>query len=110
MRLKPPRNDAKYEWSNHVFGKMLFYGLTEGRIRRVMASPKRTEEGVAPQTIAVMQPGDSKKKPHEIWVMFQVLKSKKKRIITAWRYPGTSKPRASVPIPSDILAELDSLI
>jgi len=110
MRLKLPKNDAKYEWTNHVFGKMLFYGLTEGRIRRVMASPKRSEEGVAPETIAVMQPGGSKKNPQEIWVMFQVLKNKKRRIITAWRYPGISKARAKIPIPNEILAELDSII
>jgi len=106
------------------------YGLSEGRIRRVIASPKRTEPGVAPKTTAVMQPAGSGKHPHEIWVMYQELKLKgksekfkgvagrtlnpfipsQKRIITAWRYPGISKKREAVPIPSEILDELDGMI
>lgn len=119
MRLQVPKNDARYEWTNHVFGKMVYYGLTEGRIRRVLASPKRREEGVAPGTIAVMQAAGTAKNPHEIWVMYQELESriknhksgirKKKRIITAWRYPGVSKPRGPVPVPDNILKELESL-
>lgn len=118
MRSHLPRNDEKYQWTNHVVQKMKHYALSEGRVRRVLASPKRTEEGVAPGTVAVMQSAGTTKKPHEIWVMYQVLESRskkqesrtrlmaRKRIITAWRYPGKSKPRQPLPIPEDILAEL----
>lgn len=83
---------------------MMYYGISEGLIRRVIKSPKRTEEGIAPGTIAVMQPtGYARKK--EVWVMYQQA-GKKKKVITAWRYPGVSPIRKAIPIPDDILAEL----
>lgn len=104
MRFTPPKNDGKLEWTQHVVRKMLFYGISEGLVRRVMKSPKRTEEGVAPGTIAVMQPAGARRQK-EVWVMYQPLK-KKKRVITAWRYPGRSPVRKPVPVPDDILAEL----
>ena len=52
-----PKNDAKYHWTNHVAGKMVYYGLSADRIKRVMRNPYRSEKGIAPDTIAVMQPG-----------------------------------------------------
>lgn len=130
MPMRLPKNDERHQWTNHVVQKMRYYGLSEGRVRRVLASPKRKEEGIAPGTIAVMQPGGSSKHPHEIWVMYQVIKSKvksekskatesfkkrigpavRKRVITAWRYPGVSKPRGPVPIPDEILQELTNLV
>lgn len=107
------------------------YGLTEQRVRRVMHSPKRTEEGVAEDTVAVMQPSSVRKVngeetwPQEIWVMYQLKSKNKKRrsdeaeekrtigagaekkiIITAWRYPGVSKVRNAIPIPQTIIDEL----
>ncbi|MEK7519671.1 MAG: hypothetical protein AAB581_00275, partial [Patescibacteria group bacterium] len=85
-------------------GKMLYYGISEGLIRRVIHSPKRTEEGIAPGTVAVMQPTHGKKK-QEVWVMYAVAGTKK-RIITAWRYPGVSPVRSAIPIPEGVLAEL----
>ena len=124
MRFKIPTNDAKYEWTRHSVRKMMQYGLTEQRVRRVIHSPKRTEEGVAENTIAVMQPSSVRKVngeetwPQEIWVMYQLrsknLKVKsqkwgdggKKIIITAWRYPGVSKARNAIPIPQNIIDEL----
>lgn len=108
---KTPRDDDKYQWTNHVSEKMRYYGLSEGRVRRVLNSPKRLEEGVAPGTTAAMQPGGTAKHPYEVWVMYQKVKSKaqslksktyKKRIISAWKYPGISKPRGEVPVPDDI--------
>jgi hypothetical protein len=98
-----------------------------------MASPKRKEEGIAPGTVAVMQPAGSTGHPYEVWVMYQLLNAKiknqnaklsaskfdgmrerlqpiKKRIITAWRYPGVSKSRAPIPMPEEILQELDELV
>lgn len=132
-RFGKPRDDSRYQWTNHVVGKMRYYQLSEGRVRRVITSPRRIEEGIAPGTIAVMQSGTGKRK-EEIWVMFQVVNpaprnlkhedcarfrardssfkihATRKRIITAWRYPGVSKPRGPVPVPDDILADLKDLL
>ncbi|OGZ00341.1 MAG: hypothetical protein A3C11_00400 [Candidatus Sungbacteria bacterium RIFCSPHIGHO2_02_FULL_49_12] len=133
MQSRLPKNDDRYQWTNHVVQKMRHYGLSEGRVRRVVASPKRKEEGIAPGTVAVMQSAGSPRHPYEVWVMYQELNSKiknqnvklrkskfeilrvaltpvRKRIITAWRYPGVSKPRDAVPIPEEILQELDELV
>ena len=117
---KTPRNDDKCQWTNHVVEKMRYYGLSEGRVRRVLYSPKRVEEGVAPGTTAVMQPGGTPRHPYEVWVMYQLINNKsqitnnkakwtKKRIISAWKYPGVSKPRGEVPVPNDIRRYLSSL-
>jgi hypothetical protein len=87
----------------------MYYRLSESRIRRILRSPKRSEEGVAENTIALMQPEPNKKKPTEVWLMYQRV-GKKKRIITAWRYPGKSPLRKVIPIPNDILLELESIL
>ncbi|MEK7195107.1 MAG: hypothetical protein AAB655_00230 [Patescibacteria group bacterium] len=83
---------------------MRFYRLSEFRVRRVINSPKRAEEGVAPRTVAMMQPasvkisagrqGSTKKETwnQEIWAMIQDEKGRRK-VISAWRYPGMSKAR-----------------
>lgn len=89
------------------------YGLSEARVRRVMHSPKRIEEGIAPKTIAMMQPASIKtvkNKPawtQEIWVMVTQGKSEKK-VISAWRYPGMTKP--GEPLPEEIIREMQSVI
>jgi hypothetical protein len=102
---------------------MHFYKLSEGRVRRVLQTPKRIEEGVAPDTVAMMQPasiknvipGAVKRRPgtqgsvnyiqnsvdartkeswsQEIWVMVQDNEAGRK-VISAWRYPGMSKVRS----------------
>ncbi len=51
-----------------------------------------------------MQPANTKK-PTEIWLMYQQF-GQKKRIISAWRYPGISPQGEPVPIPEDIVEEL----
>ncbi len=128
--MNAPKNDAKYHWTNHVQGKMMYYGLSADRVKRVMRNPHRSEKGIAPDTIAVMQPGKTTAslagKPaswkEEIWVMyatakrskfkddkFKSLNIPKKVIITAWRYPGKSPVREAIPIPNDILEELKSI-
>lgn len=71
--------------------------------------------GIAPGTIAAMKTNKvysirrstnlAKKAPGEIWLMYQDLKDKKK-IISAWRYPGVSKPGEAIPIPEDIRQEI----
>jgi hypothetical protein len=120
MQFNMPKSDAKYHWTNHVVRKMMHYGLSADRVKRVMRSPTRSEKGIAPDTIAVMQPAGSKAKPTEVWVMYATKKAAKiktvnfqlgpkKVIITAWRYPGISKVRDEIPIPADILAELKNI-
>ncbi|MBI5913626.1 hypothetical protein HY839_04275, partial [Candidatus Azambacteria bacterium] len=110
-RFKAPKDDEKLSWTMHIVQKMMYYGISEGLVRRVINSPERSEEGVAPNTIAVMQQTGGKHKK-EVWVMYQPLKVKTKtgkpklRVITAWRYPGISPVRAAVPVPDDILQEL----
>jgi hypothetical protein len=104
-----PKNDAKYLWTNHVARKMRYYGLSEQRVRRVLRSHQRVEEGVAPKTIAVMSGAGSSKRPHEIWVMYQ-LDGKKKKIISAWRYPGRSPVGKKIEIPPDVLKDLKEFI
>ena len=114
-----PKDDAQTLWTRHIKNKMLFYGLSEQRIRGVIRSPDRREEGIAPNTVAVMKRAKFRKKPEEIWVMYQSqnqklnaksqkLSFKKKRctMISAWRYPGVTKPGAPIPIPEDILEEI----
>ena len=84
MQFKPPKNDNNFSWTSHVLGKMMYYGISEGLIRRVVRAPHRAEEGVAPDTIAVMQKTGTQKNPKEIWVMY-CKDGIKKKIITAWR-------------------------
>jgi len=105
MKFNFPKNDSKYHWTQHSIRKMLFYGLTADRVKRIIRSPKRVENGVAENTIAVMVPGSNKKKPSEVWTMYQQ-KGVKKIIISAWRYPGVSPIGKQIPIPADILEEL----
>ena len=73
----------------------------------------RREEGVAPDTAAAMRvknpPSRSDHPPlkkEEVWIMYQTKPGKKVTMISAWRYPGTTKPGAPIPIPQDILTEL----
>ena len=114
--------NQKIIWTSHSRDKMRYYRLSEQRIKRVLRNPLRVEEGVAPRTIAVMQPAGSKKHPYEIWVMYQLRQSrrnskseirnskqkgKEMKIISAWRYPGKSPKRN--PIPEEILQEIQDL-
>ena len=105
MGFNSPKNDAKYYWTNHVVRKMAFYGLSPDRVKRIIRTPSRIEEGIAPNTIGVMQLSTNKKKPSEIWTMYQ-RKGSQKIIISAWRYPGISPVGKAIPIPADILEEL----
>jgi hypothetical protein len=85
-------------WTAHARAKMNHYRLSPARVRRVLHSPKRVEEGIAPSTIAMMQPSSMKSATswtQEIWVMFQDEKQTR-TVISAWRYPGVTKPRAEV--------------
>ncbi len=107
------KSSEKIHWTNHVKAKMRFYQLSEQRIRRVLNSPKRTEEGIAPNTVAMMQAAGSVKHPYEIWVMIQKINQKSRapeqsstrgaakinskiKIISAWKYPGITKSRGEI--------------
>ena len=78
--------------------------------------PERKEDGIAPKTIAVMNTAKSKTKPHEIWVMYQTLKSKtssqnaKTVLISAWRYPGRSPIGKKIDIPENVLMDLQKFL
>lgn len=131
---KQPKNDSKYEWTSHAWMKMQYYGISEGRIKRIIRFPARTEEGIAENTVAVMQPAGTSKY-QEIWAMYSLVRAqaklktqksnlknkmeqnldeilgkrgKKFRIITAWRYPGKSPERN--PVPREILDEVRTLL
>lgn len=89
-------------WTKHAKAKMRYYALSEQRVRRVLKTPSRIEEGIALETIALMQRAGSKKHPYEVWIMVKDEKARRK-IISAWRYPGITK--ASEPLPEEILRE-----
>ncbi|MDP1845705.1 MAG: hypothetical protein Q8L09_03045 [Candidatus Moranbacteria bacterium] len=125
MQFKIPKNTEKYEWTQHAVIKMKQYGLTAQRILRVVKNPKRLEEGIVKNTIAVMQPTSMSTKDgkrvwtREIWAMYQIKRKTKSekgkafgrqkiRIISAWRYPGVSPKRD--PIPEEILRELENML
>ena len=124
-------------WTSHSRYKMRFYGLSESRVKRVISFPKRIEEGIAPDTVAMMQSAGTEKHPYEIWVMIQetqtnadgtlrhdsgqaqtnaekrisqrksiqeTRKSAVTEVISAWRYPGKTKP--GQPLPEEILKEI----
>jgi hypothetical protein len=99
------KTPTQLHWTSHAKAKMNFYRLSPMRVRSVLHSPKRVEEGVAPKTVAMMQPasiktasarGTSKETwTQEIWVMFQDT-PKQRTVISAWRYPGVTKPRSEI--------------
>jgi hypothetical protein len=104
MFFKEPKNSKEIYWTRHIKRKMRYYRISEGLLRRLLRNPKRREKGIVPGTIALMQPAKTKK-PLEIWLMYQPVRRKKK-MISAWRYPGTSPEGEPIPIPDDIIEEL----
>lgn len=122
MKFKLPKDDERYSWTAHSFVKMRQYGISEGRVKRIIRFPKRIEEGIVPGTVAVMQPAGTKRY-QEIWVMYKLVgksrrgisnseflisKPQRIKIITTWRYPGKSPERN--PVPKDILEEVRCLL
>ena len=91
----------KLYWTNHSQAKMRYYRLSEQRVKRVIRNPFRVEEGIAEDTIAVMQPFGNKR-DREIWVMVADTKEKR-RVISAWIYPARTK--AGEPLPEEITRE-----
>ncbi len=108
-----PKNTRYLVWTNHIAKKMMFYGLSAAKVKSVLSRHDRKEEGIAPDTIAVMKKSGSSKHPCEIWAMYQDkeitqdgIKNKRRIVITAWRYPGISKPREAIPVPERLFDEL----
>lgn len=107
-------SSKKIHWTFHARDKMRHYRLSESRVRRVIHAPLRIEEGIAPKTIAMMQPssvphtalGKASDWNQEIWVMIEE-SGKERKVISAWRYPGKTKERDS--IPPEILREMQEL-
>lgn len=122
MLIRFPKDDKKFSWTMHIKNKMLYYGISEQRVRSILKSPDRVEAGIAEGTSAVMKRKSSGKNPEELWVMYAETKklkptkeiklerkSGKMLMISAWRYPGISKPGTAIPIPDDIRKELDAI-
>lgn len=123
--FKEPKDTELYNWTSHAKMKMRYYGISEQRVRGVIRRPERTQEGIAQKTIAVMQPQSVRRDKEtgkkewkaEIWVMYQLRDDvqakvdmdvpeklagifaprKKVRVISAWRYPGKTKPEEELP-------------
>ncbi len=108
MDIRAIKNDRVYFWTNHAKYKLLQYGLSPTAIKNVMRRPERTEEGIAPETTAVMRRKDGKKVKREIWVMYQKSGIKKK-IISAWIYPGVSPQDREIFVPEEVWAALSNL-
>jgi len=118
----------KLVWTEHSQIKMRQYGLSKQKLLGILYKPERKEKGIVPGTTAMMKTnptslslklrGASKKTskwsnpkraPGEIWLMFKDVKIggvPSRKIISAWRYPGISKPGEAIPIPEDIRSEI----
>ncbi|MEK7640499.1 MAG: hypothetical protein AAB389_00685 [Patescibacteria group bacterium] len=105
MMFKFPKNDKSFRWTSHIKSKMLFYGISEQKLKTVLKNPARKEEGVVEGTLAVMMRNDTPKRKQEIWLMYALGKGAK-TMISAWRYPGQSKPGKRLPISDELLMEI----
>jgi len=109
----------KIEWTAHSLMKMKQYGLSKSKLMKILYKPERKEQGIVPGTMAVMETkkiySNIKTKPTaftkavrppgEIWLMYKEEKQSR-RVISAWRYPGISKPGEEIPMPKDIREEM----
>lgn len=118
----------KTVWTQHSEIKMRQYGLSKNKLFAILRSPERKEQGIVPGTTAVMRTNKiffkakqvtlkdawktQKKAPGEIWIMYKDVRSQAdgpiRKIISAWRYPGITKPGEQVPIPKDIRAYIEN--
>ncbi|MFA7319060.1 MAG: hypothetical protein WC022_00450 [Parcubacteria group bacterium] len=128
MDIRAIKNDRFYFWTNHAKYKLLQYGFSPTAIKNVIRRPERTEEGIAPETIAVMRRKDAKKTKREIWVMYQKVKKEKFppkadqsmaekdksggkiKIISAWIYPGVSPTDKEIFVPEDVWEALGECV
>lgn len=94
-------------WTRHSRFKLREYSLSEGRVKRVIHSPDRVERGIAEGTVAMMRKEGSAKNKYEVWVMV-VSTDVSRKIISAWKYPGSTKP--GEPFPEKILTEMEDAL
>jgi len=109
---------------------MVFYNISGSQIMRIFRNADRREEGIAPGTIGAMkrrtknsklitnnQKQKGKNREEEMWIMYKMnaRRSARSRVaghmskvvmISAWRYPGRTKPGERPPIPEGLLEEL----
>lgn len=128
--IKDIKDDRTFRWTFHAKRKLIHYGLSPSKVKNIIRRPERLEESIVEGLAAAMRPAGSRHNPYEIWVMFQVIETKaeklelgiknlknktkkiklkpqkKIKIISCWRYPGTTKPGNPVPIPEDVISEL----
>ncbi len=115
MLFRFPKDDKQFSWTSHVKRKMLQYRISEQKIKTILRTPERIEEGIAPETTASMKRNDTPKRKEELWVMY-VKKPKVKgqmskvTIVSTWRYPGVSPKDRAVPIPEDVWEDLKSVL
>ncbi len=115
----------KLFWTEHSKIKMRQYGLSKQKLLGILYRPERKEKGIVPLTVAVMKTNKIffkekkitlknawskpsagwRKAPGEIWLMYKDIK-KFRKIISAWRYPGVSRPGEEIPVPEDIRKEI----
>lgn len=118
----------KIVWTEHSKIKMKQYGLSISKLLGILRKPERKEQGIVPGTIAVMKTNKKfinktiallkpkkwqpPKAPGEIWLMYKDVKKQEegniRKVISAWRYPGISKPGEKIPIPDDIRQEIEN--
>jgi hypothetical protein len=117
----------KIIWTEHSKIKMRQYGLSVSKLSGILRKPERKEQGIVPGTTAVMKTNKTffktkqitlekawqkpKRAPGEIWLMYKDIKKQGeqiRKIISAWRYPGISKPGQDLPVPEDIKNYLKS--
>jgi len=115
----------KLFWTEHSKIKMRQYGLSKQKLLNILYKPERKERGIVLGTTAVMKTNKTffsqkqitltkawqkpKRAPGEIWLMYKDVKMAlvpMRKIISAWRYPGVSKPGEAIPIPEDIKNDL----
>ncbi len=130
-RFKTNKKNEEILWTKHAKEKMRYYRFSQKRVMRILRKPDRREEGIVLGTIAHMQVAGTKKHPGEVWMMYQIVKSKAKnqkptlikqtksindekpqgaskriKIISAWRYPGRTPENQRPIIPEDTLENL----
>lgn len=108
MNIQSIKNDRRYFWTNHAKYKLFHYALSPSMVKKIIKKPERIEEGIAPNTTAMMIRKDSQKNKKELWVMIQkVRKTIQIKIISAWIYPGVSPLGKDIYVPEDAWEELN---
>ena len=78
-RLQKSGASKRFVYTRHAEYKMREYRLSRQKVEGVIRHPRRTETGIVPKTVAVMQPVSPKRDAkgtemwkQEIWVLYQI--------------------------------------